>query len=211
MIYQLQKLWQIISLISACKPHIFALMEAKEPMSHNGSPQLKDRKTCNWLKQQIELQVVYFSILFPCASVCTPTNLLCPCPPHPDKYGTWPFLNSEADLHAEYNLGIGEGERGVFLIKSSLWVCVWKNMYACSVFMWNSIVHVSVYTCLRLNVGLRNHMCLFVLKWLLLGVCMCVFVWVCKGSITMCAAGGLWSVSAPKAPRTWLDRCVWRT
>lgn len=52
--------------------------------------------------------------------------------------------------------------------------------------------------------------CLFV-HMCLLSRCVYVCLQGCaKGSITMCAAGGLWSVSAPRAPRTWLDRCVWR-
>lgn len=72
--------------------------------------------------------------------------------------------------------------------------------------MSNSIVYVCVYTYLCYT-GLCRHMCLFDHILLLLGVCL----WVHKGSITLCAAGGLWSVSAPKAPRTWLDRCVWWT
>lgn len=57
---------------------------------------------------------VYFSVLFPCVSMCNPANLLCPCPPQPDKYGTWPLLNSKSDLHTEYNLGIGEGSEVCF-------------------------------------------------------------------------------------------------
>lgn len=53
------------------------------------------------------------------------------------------------------------------------------------------------------------HVCLLVHIQLLSAVC--VFACACMGSITMCAAGGLWSVSATEAPRTWLDRCVCRT
>lgn len=130
------------------------------------------QKTCKWLKQRIKLQVVYLWILFPCASVWASTNLLWPCPPHPDKCGTWPFLNSEADLLTEYNLNIREG-RCVSNKVKSLSVCVSKSM-------WNSIVHVSVYTCLCLYRGMRDHMCLFVHIWLLLGVCVSVCMYACE-------------------------------
>lgn len=83
-------------------------------------------------------------------------------------------------------------------------------MHACSVFRRNSIVCVSVYTRPRLYIGPSDYLFMY---HCFSDVCVCVrvFLRVCKGSAIMCVLkGGLWSAAVPKAPRTWLDRCVWR-
>lgn len=74
--------------------------------------------------------------------------------------------------------------------------------------MWNSIVYVSVYTCLCLNIGLRNHMCLFVHIWLLLGVCMCVCMSVQGFNDHVCSRGALECLSTQGAKDMTWQVCV---
>ncbi len=188
-------------------PHKFALQEERTVCAPLIPLLAQQQKTCNWLNQWIKLQVVYFRTPFPCASVCTSTSLLCPCPPHPDKYGTWPFLNSEADLHTEYNLKHKQGEWSVFSIKPSLWVCVCVAVCerACMpLWLCKSQLCVSVCSCLCLCRGLRSHMCLFIRIGLILCVYVCVCMRVQGFNNHLCSRGALECLSTQGAKdMTW--------
>lgn len=111
-----------------------------------------------------------------------PNSLLCPCPPQPDKYGTWPFVNSEADLHTEYNLGrvVGLSKCVSNKLKSmniyqSLCVCVSEgwcvSVYSSSVYVKCIHLCVCIYVCVCTHI--RVTPCNYLLKRHSFKACVC--------------------------------------